>query len=262
MSVSPTLYAEYDCSGPGVSATRANGGTIMTKAEAIPYYYLSAIFDSTSKTDSPFADTWIPAADSAQILLPVEMTSFSAAASANEVVLSWKTATEINSYGFQVERMVANGSWKQIGFVNGAGNSNSIKVYSFTDKGLTSGKYMYRLKIVDQDGSYKYSSTVEIAVKSITAFALSQNYPNPFNPSTVITFAIKADSHVTLELFSVSGQKIATLIDENRTANTFDYELNMNKYNLPSGVYFYRLTGTETATGKVQVATKKLAYIR
>lgn len=262
MSVSPTLYAEYDCSGPGVSATRANGGTIMTKAEAIPYYYLSAIFDSTSKTDSPFADTWIPAADSAQILLPVEMTTFAAAASSNGVLLTWKTATEVNSYGFQVERMITNGAWKQIGFVTAAGNSSSPKTYSFTDKGLSTGKYQYRLKIVDQDGSYKYSSIVEASVKNAGTFALSQNYPNPFNPSTIITFSIKSDSHVILELYSVSGQKIATLINENRAANTYDFELNMSKYNLPSGIYFYRLSGTDIATGKAQVATKKLAYIR
>lgn len=262
MSVSPTLYAEYDCSGPGVSATRANGGTIMTKAEAIPYYYLSAIFDSTSKTDSPFADTWIPAADSAQILLPVEMTTFAAAVSPSGVLLTWKTATEVNSYGFQVERMITNGAWKQIGFVTAAGNSNSPKTYSFNDKGLSTGKYQYRLKIVDQDGSYKYSAIVEASVKNAGSFALSQNYPNPFNPSTIITFSIKSDSHVTLELYSVSGQKIATLINENRAANTYDFELNMSKYNLPSGIYFYRLSGTDIATGKAQVATKKLAYIR
>jgi pectin methylesterase-like acyl-CoA thioesterase len=262
MSVSPTLYAEYQCSGPGALLTRNNGGTIMSTADAIPYYYLSTIFDASSKTDSPFADSWSPAGDSAQILLPVEMTTFSAATSANNVTLTWKTATEVNCYGFQIERMIANGSWRQVGFIAAAGNSNSAKEYSFMDRGLATGKYTYRLKIVDQDGTYKYSASVEATVKTVSSFTLSQNYPNPFNPSTVITFSIKADSHVILELFDVSGQKIANLIDENREANMYEFDLNMSKYNLPSGIYFYRLTGTEIASGKVQIATKKLAYVR
>jgi pectin methylesterase-like acyl-CoA thioesterase len=268
MSVSPTLYAEYDCSGPGVSATRANGGTIMSKSDAVSYYYLSSIFDASSKTDSPFADSWIPLSDSALVLLPVELTTFSATANLHTVTLSWKTATEVNSARFEVERAQSNASassalvWEKVGSVNASGYSNSPKQYSFTEEVKQIGSFKYRLKTIDNDGTYQYSSTVDVTISTPQKFSVSQNYPNPFNPSTVIAFSIAADSHVVLELFSVSGQKIATLINENRAANTYDYELNMNKYNLPSGIYFYRLSGTDIATGKAQVATKKLAYIR
>ncbi len=268
MSVSPTLYAEYDCSGPGVSATRANGGTIMTKDDAVSYYYLSSIFDASSKTDSPFADSWVPLSDSASVLLPVELTSFSASVKDQSVSLKWETATEVNSARFEIERAAKNSnpsstlSWSKVGDIPASTYSNSPKQYSFTDVVKTPGIYKYRLRTVDNDGSYEYSKVIEASVTAPQKFSLSQNYPNPFNPSTVITFSIKSDSHVIMELYSVSGQKIATLINENRAANTYDFELSMSKYNLPSGIYFYRLSATDVATGKAQVATKKLAYIR
>ena len=74
-------------------------------------------------------------------VLPVELTSFSAVVNANKVNLKWTTATEVNNYGFEVERKSnvethrdASVLWEKIGFVQGAGNSNSPKEYSFVEK--------------------------------------------------------------------------------------------------------------------------------
>ena len=102
--------------------------------------------------------------------LPVELTSFSATRIGSKVKLNWKTATEVNNYGFDVERsVISNGernlSWETIGFVNGNGNSNSPKNYSFEDKNVTEGKYCYTIKQIDNDGQFEYSKTIEVNVR-------------------------------------------------------------------------------------------------
>ncbi len=77
---------------------------------------------------------------------PVELVSFNASVKNNSVLLSWKTATEVNNYGFEVERSSNNETFTRYSFVQGSGNSNSDKHYSFTDKNLQNGTYYYRLK--------------------------------------------------------------------------------------------------------------------
>ena len=91
-------------------------------------------------TTNPFNQTWFH-----NVPLPVELTSFSASVNTNNVSINWKTATEVNNNGFEVQRKVGDqksevrGQWEKIGFVQGHGNSNSPKEYSFTDKNLTGG---------------------------------------------------------------------------------------------------------------------------
>ncbi|MBK7380203.1 MAG: hypothetical protein IPJ03_14635 [Ignavibacteriales bacterium] len=80
--------------------------------------------------------------------------------------------------------------WQVIGFIPGFGTTTEPKSYSFTDENLSSGKYQYRLKQIDFDGSFEYSNTVEVEVTSPTEFSLEQNYPNPFNPTTKIKYTI------------------------------------------------------------------------
>ncbi|MGD8780722.1 MAG: T9SS type A sorting domain-containing protein [Ignavibacteria bacterium] len=190
--------------------------------------------------------------------LPVELTLFSAILKDNSVKLNWETATEVNNYGFQVERKKIKGKsdlWEKIGFVNGHGNSNSPKSYSFIDNltlnpnhnPATAGRLTlhYRLKQIDFNGSYEYSDIVEISfTESLTPnFALNQNYPNPFNPTTIISYVVPngvEESKVKLEIFDSIGRLVATLVDENQPAGSYSY--NFNAEGLPSGTYAYRLT--------------------
>ena len=80
--------------------------------------------------------------------------------------------------------------WQCVASVKAAGNSNATKNYSFIDKNVTVGKYSYRLKMVDNDGTFKYSSIVEANVSAPNKFLLGQNYPIPFNPSIVINLQL------------------------------------------------------------------------
>ncbi|MGB5848576.1 MAG: hypothetical protein WBH40_08815, partial [Ignavibacteriaceae bacterium] len=99
--------------------------------------------------------------------LPVELSSFIAKSSKDGVQLDWVTETEVNNYGFEVERQVSSeqltaGNWEKIAFLEGFGNSNSRKEYSFIDRGITYGSFAYRLKQIDNDGTYEYSDVIEV----------------------------------------------------------------------------------------------------
>ncbi len=176
--------------------------------------------------------------------LPVELTSFSAVVVGSNVKLIWNTATEVNNYGFEIEREVGNrqsavSKWEMIGFVEGHGNSNSPKEYSFIDDKVVSGKYSYRLKQIDNDGAFEYSKIIEIDVDAPSKFELSQNYPNPFNPSTTIKFSLPVTSNVKLSVFNILGEEVKILVNEAIEAGV--HIINFNASQLSSGMYIYRI---------------------
>ena len=191
-------------------------------------------------------------------VVPVELSSFTVNTNQRDVNISWTTKTEVSTSVFQIERTVqSTQNWTKVGEIAASGNSNSPKEYSFTDKKLNSGKYIYRLKMVDNDGSYKYSDAVETEVSLPKDYAISQNYPNPFNPTTRIDYQLPFDSKVTLELYGITGEKIATLINGELTAGYYTADVNASALNLASGVYIYRMVAQNpSAQNFVQV--KKL----
>ena len=132
----------------------------------------------------------------------------------------------------------------------GHGNSNSPKEYSFIDKNLTGGtNFVYRLKQIDNDGQYQYSKEVEVKVvpKDIN---LLQNYPNPFNPVTEIKFTLPEAARVTLRVYNIIGQEVASLINGIEEAGF--HSAKFEGSNLPSGTYIYRLqTGSFIQTKKM-----------
>lgn len=193
--------------------------------------------------------------------LPVELTSFTANLSGSNIELRWVTATEVKNYGFDVERMLLGEDWIKVGFVQGHGNSNSMKDYSFVDEVVASGKYLYRLKQIDNDGKFEYSKEIEVEVNLLPIeYALDQNYPNPFNPSTVIKYALPFDSKVLIKIYNALGQDVKLLKDEIISAG--NYEVQFNSSNLPSGVYFYRLSA-ESLDGKQKYSSiKKMVLLK
>jgi hypothetical protein len=188
-------------------------------------------------------------------VLPVELTSFNASIISKSVNLTWQTATEVNNYGFDVERTsVRLSDWEKIGFVAGSGNSNSPKEYSFADNSLNnSGKYSYRLKQVDNDGSYEYSSVVEVDYNPAITFELVQNYPNPFNPSTSISYSIPNAEFVSIKVFNLLGEEVATLF--NGYVEAGKHTLSFDASKLSSGMYLYKITaGNFTQVKKMLLA--------
>ena len=74
----------------------------------------------------------------------------------------------------------------KIGFVPGHGTTTETQHYSFTDNDVKPGKYQYKLKQIDYDGTFEYSQIVEVEIPFVNEFSLSQNYPNPFNPRQLV----------------------------------------------------------------------------
>jgi photosystem II stability/assembly factor-like uncharacterized protein len=188
-------------------------------------------------------------------IVPVELTSFSASADNNNVTLIWETAAETNNSGFEVLRQslfedIENAGWERIGFVEGKGTTTGLKNYSFLDENLEPGKYNYRLKQIDYNGSWRYSGEIEVNLLSPVEFSLEQNYPNPFNPATTIRYSIPATVNVELKVLDILGRDVKTLI--NGVKNAGYYEVRFNAAGMASGVYFYRLkAGEYIKTGKM-----------
>ena len=190
-------------------------------------------------------------------IVPVELQSFTATVTQNSVSLNWQTATETNNSGFEMERSQTSNvkgqmEWNEVGFVPGFGTTTEPKSYSFVDENLSAGKYQYRLKQIDFDGSFEYSNIVEVEVMITKDYSLSQNYPNPFNPATLISFSIPNDEFVSLRIYDVLGREFAQIINERRRAGT--YQIEFNGAALNSGVYYYTLTaGSYTETKKMMI---------
>ncbi|MEO7356852.1 MAG: FG-GAP-like repeat-containing protein [Ignavibacteria bacterium] len=186
--------------------------------------------------------------------LPAELISLSSAVSLRNVILNWSTSSEENNSGFEIQRRNLN-EWRRIGFLNGHGNSKSIKYYSFEDKKLNSGKYKYRLKQLDFNGNFKYYDLQnEVLIGIPEKYYLSQNYPNPFNPTTKIDFDIPNDGKVSLKVFDINGREIKTIINEFKTAGYYTVEI--NSFDLPTGIYFCRLSAEQFVSSKKIILLK------
>nr|MBP6672324.1 hypothetical protein [Bacteroidota bacterium] len=202
-SVVDLSFWNMDSSGLASSA----GGTGLTEAQMmIQSVYTDADWD--------FVNVWemmpgyYPRLRSLpDAALSVELIGFTAVVKQGRIELKWKTSSEMNNHGFEVERKNVSGfmsqassdhasnlkpettnpDWIRISFVEGAGNSNISHEYSYLDRSVPAGRYAFRLKQIDRDGKFSYSNVVEVSISETPqAFALMQNYPNPFNPATVI----------------------------------------------------------------------------
>jgi len=231
----------------------------------------SHIYDNEEGSTEVYFDPWDDGG------LPVELTTFTARVNKNSVLLNWQTATEVNNYGFSVERLAKshetsnntpNNSflrgenkevWKTLDLMQGHGNSNSPKFYEYSDKTVNSGKYLYRLKQIDIDGGFKYSETVEADLGMPYKFELYQNYPNPFNPTTTIQYTIpnlthplissregkeRSDSgvlqNITLKIYDILGNDITTLVNEEKQPGVYEVQFDASK--LASGIYYYKIS--------------------
>ncbi len=186
-----------------------------------------------------------------QGVIPVELISFGYTALENQIMLNWKTASETNNYGFEIERaagpVIHDGQkkWESIGFVKGAGTTTLSTSYSFNDIKPLAGAAFYRLKQIDNDGKFEYSNVIEVNNEIPSEFSLLQNYPNPFNPSTNIGFKLPEKAFVSLKIFNLAGEEVRTIVQGELENGYHSY--NFDAAGLPSGIYLYRLNAGEFA---------------
>jgi photosystem II stability/assembly factor-like uncharacterized protein len=172
--------------------------------------------------------------------VPVEFNSFSCNVVGTTVILNWQTGSEKNNKGFEIERKYENSNWMRIGFVEGKGTSTNINEYSYMDEFVSTGKIQYRIKQIDFDGSFEYSNSVEVSIGLPSKFELFQNYPNPFNPITRIAYSVAKKQLVTLKVYDILGNEIATLVNNIQDIGNYSVQFNVNN-SLSSNIYFYEL---------------------
>lgn len=222
----------------------------ITGTEAVQYRRVTAAGMVNVTVPGPlFASPVAVAFGPDALALPVELSSFTGTVVNNGVRLDWTTASEVNNYGYYVQKRPTGGTeWNELAnsFIPGHGTTNEPHHYTFTDTTALTTPTQYRLKQVDLDGAISFTDPIEVVsptgVKETAPFefVLKQNYPNPFNPETNIKFSVEHAGRATLEIYNLLGQKVATLFDDVVEAG-FYHTVKFNGRNLASGVYFYRL---------------------
>lgn len=172
--------------------------------------------------------------------LPITLVDFTAnRQGSNDVLVKWSTSMESNNKGFEVQRSTDAAEWTVIGFVAGAGNSQTLNNYQLLDPGLDPGTYYYRLRQIDFDGKFELSKVAQVTIPGL-ALELMQNYPNPLTSgNTTIQYSIPKSCQAQIILYDQMGRPIQTLVDEMKAPGT--YQVTVNKNGLGSGMYYYRL---------------------
>ena len=219
------------------------------------------------------ANTWNWASN-VVVTLPIQLSSFVGRFNGPSVQLDWQTVSEVNNYGFFVLRRRSNeAAFTEVpnSFVAGHGTTNVPQRYRFLDGTPQSGVTQYRLRQVDLDGSEYLSEPIAVSMPTSVEnaapvqFLLDQNYPNPFNPTTTIKFALPKDASVSLKVYNLLGQEIATLVNENKPAGFYNMQWNgRNQYGntVATGVYFYRIEAKPEDGGAPFTNLKEMMLIK
>jgi hypothetical protein len=206
-----------------------------------------------------------------EIPLPIQLASHSASVVRNnDVEVVWGTISETNNYGFEIERRrINNGSsganphpevgdlqWVKIAFVEGHGTTLASQSYSYIDRAVSFGRYFYRIRQIDLDGKVETFPEMEVNVGIEPGkLLLVQNYPNPFNPSTTIEFVVPQAGRVSLKVYNLLGQEVATLFNANAEAGRL-YCARFDGANVPGGAYWYSLSSTSRIESKRMLLLK------
>ncbi len=196
--------------------------------------------------------------------LPVTLASFSALVKSKNVLLTWRTESEVENLGFEIFRSLSeNGQYSLIDSyldnpeLKGQGNSSVGKTYHYTDQTVQKGTtYYYKLADVSFNGQKSFHGPIKVQVTqnqlNVTSnsapktFKLYPNHPNPFNPSTEIVFDLPADKQNTvqarLDIYNINGQKVRSLLQQSLPTGK-QYQIHWDGKDdsgntLPAGIYF------------------------
>ncbi len=196
-------------------------------------------------------------------IIPVELTSFAANVTEQEISILWSTATELNNRGFDLERKL-DGTWEKVAFIEGRGTTTEKSDYSYSDKFKYDGyqgTVQYRLKQIDFDGTITYSNVISVDVDfTPKEYTLFQNYPNPFNPSTTIKFALPFDSNVRITIYNMLGEQMDVIFDQVKEVGY--HNVSWNARDLASGVYIYTIDAKSIDGLKNFNSVKKMMLVK
>ena len=256
------VYLPYILNPNNPSAAATTGNNFRDNVEQIYLpnlpigtYTIVVTHKNSLQNNAPQAFSLVGSGFVLTATLPVKWLSFDGKNIGEKVQLNWRTVSEINNAGFDIERSTNNQNFKKIGFVNGSKNSVIIQKYEFIDdlNNLTytepfSDKLYYRLKQIDFDGNYYYSKTISVDAPSIFGVAI---YPNPFNETLNVAInSTISNQNCEVKIINISGLELLT---KNFTTNNKQFVFEMNEVkSLNSGIYFIRIVvGEKTFINKI-----------
>lgn len=176
---------------------------------------LAAIGDVNLNTVTDVAaastDSYIRLFEGNSKILDVELLSFHAAFAQDGVLLSWRTASESNNLGFEVQRSADGHDYEVIGFVPGNGTSALQHHYEWFDQAADQDQLWYRLRQIDRDGQNHYLPAIKVTRRLPQSLTLRGNYPNPFNSGTLISYDLPAATDVRVNIYNLNGQHVREL---------------------------------------------------
>lgn len=257
--------------GVGNFATSANGGQLLK--HSIRYVRFQTLIEEPSTFTPPppgyyeapnfarvaYADTgaYLYDANSNGVVLtidnalPVELVAFAARAIGHDTRLTWRTATESNNHGFEIQRQCAGGEWKKVGFTDGGGTVNTPRDYTFVDKDAdrVGTSLRYRLKQIDRTGGFEYSNPVVVSFFPPAGLTLSAPYPNPAVQGAPVTLSYASTTGTALQIFlyDVHGRELRHITEESTSRGISSATLLTG--DLPAGHYTVILTdGSDLVT--------------
>lgn len=166
------------------------------------------------------------------VVLPVLFKSFYATKNNSNVVLNWSTAQEFNNNNFEIQRSTDGVNWNVVAVMLGAGTSYTEKQYSYTDKNVTAAVVYYRIRQVDMDSKYTYSTVKTI--RSNEATPVTKVYAAGKNVNVEFNSAVK--DNVVVRIITTNGQVIAQ-----QSYQQPSYKITLNT-NSNAGVYLVQVT--------------------
>lgn len=183
--------------------------------------------------------------------VPVEFGKFYLERSGKaDVIVNWETASELNNAYFEIERSIDGSNFEKVNQVASKnGNSQSLQVYASIDANLSPALYYYRIKQVDFDGNYAYSTIRTINLTTENALNINSIYPNPFTNELNVNLNLAAPSSVEVVVLDINGRTVSAItVNAKEGINT----VKVNTTELVNGVYFVTIKAQgETFTGKL-----------
>lgn len=201
------------------------------------------------------------------ISLPVTLQNFAASAVEDTVVIRWKTASELENAGYLIYRAfqqsrVLIADFHRFTQLSGAGNSNEVHEYEFTDSSSKlPGIYTYEIYCEQINGTRELVFKIDIRIHHTAKnpfpgepFIAEPVYPNPFNGITVLPVTILAEGNYTIEVYNISGQRVHTVYQGFMSAGVKNIVISLSDF--PTGIYFVKMQNEKT------IRVEKISYIR
>ena len=188
-----------------------------------------------------------------EFLLPVELSAFDAIVDRNTVLLNWRTGSELNNAGFEVqyrsETGTAGNDWITLSFVPGQGTTLDAVDYTYDAGQFEYGRHLFRLRQIDLDGSYSISNVVHVSIGLQNGLTMTAPYPNPFNPETQFSLHLPLAQHISIDVYNSIGQRVSSVYNGYLDATDF-HHFTFQAGSLPGGLYVIRIVGNQFAESR------------